>query len=129
MSAADFKAAYDSVHRSFLIQAIKDINIPPKLISLTRTPDSFLVNDGLRKGDALSCLLFNIVLDKCMQASKILKDGTIFYKSVQVLEYADDLDIVSRSRQALNNAYLALESATQAAGMCVNQDKLSTCRF
>jgi len=42
--------------------------------------------------------------------------GTIFYKSVQHLAYADDIDIIARSRTALKEAFLSLERAAGKMG-------------
>lgn len=45
--------------------------------------------NGLRQGDALVCLVFNITLEKIRDAD-IQTNGTIFYKAVQLLAHADD---------------------------------------
>ncbi|CAK1591299.1 unnamed protein product [Parnassius mnemosyne] len=134
----DFKAAYDNVHRSFLYQAMMEIGIPTKLVRLTEmtlrnsqsvdrvqtnVSEPFRTNDGLRQGDALSCLLFNIALDKCIRDSKIETKGTIYHKSVQILGYADDLDVIGRSLPAMESAYLALEKSAAEAGLQVNMAK------
>jgi len=38
------------------------------------------------------CLLFNIALEKVNREAAVNITGTIFYKSVQILAYADDTD-------------------------------------
>ncbi|XP_013163277.1 PREDICTED: uncharacterized protein LOC106114561 [Papilio xuthus] len=134
----DFKAAYDNVDRAFLYEAMREINIPEKLIRLTKMTlqntkckvkvesdysEPFYTFNGLRQGDALSCLLFNVVLEKCIRDSKIVTSGTIFYKSVQLLGYADDIDIIARSGPEMESAYLALEEASNGAGLTVNAEK------
>jgi hypothetical protein len=55
------------------------------------------VNNGLRQGDPLSCLLFNAALEKAVCES-IQLTGHILNKSVQVLAYADDTHIIARSK-------------------------------
>ena len=45
---------------------------------------------GLRQGDSLACLLFNLALEKVVRNAGMQTSGTIFYKSVQLLAYADD---------------------------------------
>ncbi|CAK1585329.1 unnamed protein product [Parnassius mnemosyne] len=134
----DFKAAYNNVHRSFLYQAMMEIGIPTMLVRLTEmtlrnsqsvvrvqtnVSEPFRTNDGLRQGDALSCLLFNIALDKCIRDSKIETKGTIYHKSVQILGYADDFDVIGRSLPAMESAYLALEKSAAEAGLQVNMAK------
>ncbi|KAA5634528.1 hypothetical protein F3G63_34855, partial [Pseudomonas aeruginosa] len=73
--------------------------------------------------DALSCLLFNVALDKCIRDSAIETTGNIYYKSAQVLGYADDIDVIGRSALAVESAYLALEASSLEAGLQVNADK------
>jgi sorting nexin-29 len=50
------------------------------------------VRNALRQGDALACLLFNIALEKVIREAGVQTRGTIFYKSVQILAYADDVE-------------------------------------
>jgi len=92
-----------------------EFNIPNKLIRLTwmtmentksqvrihsDLADSIITKKGLRQGDSLACLLFNLALEKFVRNAGIQTSGTIFYKSVQLLAYADDIDIIARSRMA-----------------------------
>jgi sorting nexin-29 len=58
--------------------------------------------NGLRQGDALACLLFNVALEKVVRDSGIQTRGTIFYKLVQLLAYADDLDLILKTAVDLN---------------------------
>ncbi|XP_058064632.1 uncharacterized protein LOC131214270, partial [Anopheles bellator] len=74
----DFRAAYDSVKRNELWQIMLEHGFPTKLIRLIRATldgstssvriageisDSFVTLDGLKQGDGLSNLLFNIALE------------------------------------------------------------------
>jgi len=59
--------------------------------------EGFHIRNGLRQGDALACILFNIALKKITRDANVNQCGNIFYKSVQILAYADDIDITSRS--------------------------------
>ncbi|PSN36944.1 hypothetical protein C0J52_20054, partial [Blattella germanica] len=82
----DFKAAYDSIDRQELFKVMEEFEIPKKLINLTKATlknvkcrvkiqnqpsDEFMTHKGLRQGDALSCLLFNIALEKVIRESNI----------------------------------------------------------
>ena len=53
--------------------------------------ESSCIQNGLRQGDALACILFNIALEKVIRDANINQCGNIFYKSVQILAYADDI--------------------------------------
>lgn len=58
----------------------------------------FISNKDIRKGDALTSLLYNLDLEKDLRDLVIHMNGNIFYKSVQFLVYGiDNLDIVVRS--------------------------------
>ena len=51
--------------------------------------ESFRIRNELRQGDALACILFNTALEKIIRDANINQQGNIFYKSVQILAYAD----------------------------------------
>ena len=53
----------------------------------------FATTEGLRQGDGLTCLLFNLAVERAIRDSRVETTGTIFYKSTQNLAYADDIDI------------------------------------
>jgi sorting nexin-29 len=75
----DFKAAYDTIRRDQLLDNLTEFKIPPKLIRLVKLTlkhmrcrvkihnnlsEQFDTSIGLRQGDALSCILFNLALEK-----------------------------------------------------------------
>jgi sorting nexin-29 len=74
--------------------------------------DSFDTKKGLRQGDALSCVLFNIALEKAVREAKLDIRGTILHISVQILAYADDV-IIARYAYAVTGAFNRLEMVAQ----------------
>jgi hypothetical protein len=42
--------------------------------------ESFHIQNGLRQGDALACILFNTALEKIIRDANINQRGNIFYK-------------------------------------------------
>jgi hypothetical protein len=80
------------------------------------------LKQGLRQGDVLSTLLFNVVLEIIVRAN-IQTTGTIYNKKTQLLAYADDIDIVGRSQSAVRDAYLALEGEAAKVGLKINEQK------
>ena len=72
--------------------------------------------NGLRQGDALACILFNMALEKIIREANINQRGNILYKSVQILAYADDIDIISRSLKSLQEVTIALDRAERIMG-------------
>lgn len=134
----DFKAAYDSVSRTMLWGIMEEFGFPKKLISLTRLTLSeviskvrvrgkvsfaFGTDDGLRQGDPLATLLFNIVLEKAIRNTCVDKDGNIFTKSCQLLAYADDVDIIGRNAEHVKQTFISLTNAASSVGLRVNVNK------
>lgn len=134
----DFKAAYDSVLRSGLYSALNSLGVPAKLIHLVRavmkstkchvkvrgkTSNPFEPVHGLRQGDALSGLLFNMILECAIRKSKMQTTGTIFTKTTQIVAYADDIAIVSRNLPAAKEAFIAIEKESATMGLSVNYNK------
>lgn len=135
----DFKQAYDSVRRKDLYSAMKELGIPHKLIRLVqmtlRQTDckvkiegeiskGFEVNQGLRQGDVLSTLLFNIALEKVMRrVDESNPGGTLFNRITQNLAYADDIVLLSRRKQELEENLVKLETAGEEMGLKINQSK------
>src|ERR1700744_119424 len=62
--------------------------------------DVFAVLEGLKQGDALSCLLFNLALEVAMRRAGIQTNKTLVNRTVQVLDFAVDLDLASRTNTA-----------------------------
>ena len=121
-----------------LYNAISEFNTPNKLIRLTwmtmentqsqvriqsDLSDLITTQKGLRQGDSLACLLFNLAFEKVVRNAGVQMSGTIFYKSVQLLAYADDIDIIARTRTALKEAFLSLERAAGEMGLQINEEK------
>ncbi|WP_346303773.1 reverse transcriptase family protein [Pantoea sp. Morm] len=134
----DFEAAYDTVSREELYRAMLEMNIPRKLIKLTRcTMENnkcqvrvsgrngcpFGVGTGLRQGDALAPLLFNMVLHKIISKTKLNHGYTIYTRMVQILAYADDIAIVGRTRASMEEAFLEIEREAKKMGLKVNTSK------
>lgn len=82
----DFKKVYDSVYRENLLNIMKEFLFPHKQINLIQISvmdtlarvevvnsitDPVTVNSGLRHGNTLSLILFNVVLEKVIREMKI----------------------------------------------------------
>jgi sorting nexin-29 len=49
--------------------------------------------------------------------------GTIFYKSVQILAYADDINIIARTQGAMKEAFIVIEKAAKKMNLQINEGK------
>ena len=135
----DFKKAYDSIHRESLYNIMDEVGIPKKLIGLTKMcmentqyqirvdntlSEAFEVNSGLKQGDALSPLLFNLALEKTIREMQKEPTGiTIGERKMQVLGFADDLNILGSSLNDTKRAAQVLEQAAGKVGLKINKEK------
>jgi hypothetical protein len=91
--------------------------IPNKLIRLTKATmenstyyvkigtimmDGFTVETGLKQGDGLAPNLFNIALEYVVTQLSVQTTSSIFHKSVQLIGYADDINIMGRVKRAIS---------------------------
>jgi len=75
----------------------------------------------VKQGYPLACLLFNIALEKVIRDSGIQTRGTIFFKTVQILAYTDDIDLMARTTPGHNEAFLKFEKSARNKGLIINQ--------
>jgi hypothetical protein len=73
--------------------------------------NAFTFNTGVKQGDGLSTILFNLALHQAV--NKINQKRTIYFKSSQICAYADDIVIVTRNISTLKQIYLELEKEAE----------------
>jgi hypothetical protein len=113
------------------------LKIPTKLIRLVKTTltnsraaveiyqgrtDVFNINNGLRQGDALSTILFNLVLEA--RLLKIDLRGNISTRTKQLCDYADDVVIIARTQKALKETFITLQKEAEKLGLIVNTNTM-----
>jgi hypothetical protein len=132
----DFKQAFDKVNRLKLYESLKMLKIPTKLIRLVRMTltnsraaveiyqgrtEVFNIHNGLRQGDALSTILFNLVLEAALL--KIDLRGNISTRTKQLCAYADDVVIIARTQNALKETFITLQKEAEKQGLIINTSK------
>ena len=103
---------------------MSELGIPAKLIRLSRMTLSnscssdkvgmdlfvpFVAVRGFRPSDPLSFDLFNFLSESVLRKAGVHRYVTIFYKSGQLLAYADDIDIFGRTMRDVSAAFYAIE--------------------
>ncbi|XP_036320783.1 uncharacterized protein LOC118735233 [Rhagoletis pomonella] len=83
----------------------------------------FATRRGFRQGGSLSCGFFNLMLEKIITSSELNRLGTIYYKSVQLLAYADDTDIIGKKNREVCPDFSKLDKEAKRMGLVVNDDK------
>ena len=86
----------------------------------------FGVTRGLRQGDPMSCVLFNLILERVVRGINVdnrgtmraylrqqpaTKPGTLYNQPVQTLAFADDVAILGRSQHDVSKAYKDMKRA------------------
>ena len=85
--------------------------------------DPFEIREGLKQGDALSTLLFNVALEGAMRRAGIQSSRTLATSMVQILAFADDLDIAGRRHADVVDTYTSLKREAAKIGLIINEDK------
>ena len=75
--------------------------------------DMFPIRNGLKKGDALSPLLFKFALEYAIRRVQVNQDGLKLNGTHQLLAYADDVNILGGSVYTVKLNAEALVAATK----------------
>jgi sorting nexin-29 len=81
------------------------------------------VNKGLREGDAIAPLLFNVVLEIAIRKSKLQTYRTIFDRCSQITAFSDDVVIMGRRLQNVKEVFTSLDQQTNKMGLEINENK------
>jgi retron-type reverse transcriptase len=76
------------------------------------------VKTGIKQGDPLSTILFNTVMEMLMRKLEIR--GNITTRMNQACVYADDVVLVTRTKQALINTIQKLRQEAEKCGLIIN---------
>uniref|UniRef100_A0A8D8TNG9 Craniofacial development protein 2 n=1 Tax=Cacopsylla melanoneura TaxID=428564 RepID=A0A8D8TNG9_9HEMI len=140
----DFQKAYDSLFRLQIWQQMEKFGIPDKLIRLTKMTveeskckvrvngemsSSFDVNTGVRQGDGISPLLFNIVLEKTLRKTKLLDKGINIGASINLLAFADDIVLLAEKKEDLVILTETLLTEAKKVGLHVSCEKTKYMRI
>ncbi|XP_055375392.1 uncharacterized protein LOC129608093 [Condylostylus longicornis] len=96
-------------------------NTKAKVLVQGKLTNSFNIDSGVKQGDALSALIFNMMLHYAI--NEIDPGATIFIKSYQICAYADDIVILSRNANVLKEIFTKLAEATAGVGLHINEKK------
>ena len=126
------------VRKEALYNILIEFGIPKKLVKLIKMcltetysrvrvgknlSETFPIRNGLKQGDALSPLLFNLALEYAIRRVQEKQDGLKLNGTHQLLAYADDVNILGGSVHTVKENAEALVAATKEIGLEVNADK------
>jgi hypothetical protein len=132
----DSNQAFDSISRSTVAKVLKEMQLPEKIVSLVnlvtqRTKAKIKLNNeyteqievktGIKQGDPLSTILFCTVMESLM--NKLETRGNISTRLKQVCVYANDVALVTRTKQVQINTLQKLKQEAEKYGLVINQNK------
>jgi hypothetical protein len=85
--------------------------------------DGFKVRNGLKQEDRLALNLFNIALEYVIKELSVEVKSTVFYKTVLLIGYADDINIMGRTKGAVCDVYEELKERATEAGLNIRERK------
>jgi len=85
--------------------------------------DVFPIRSGLKKGGALSTLLFNFALEYAIRRVQVNQVGLKLNRIHQLLIYSDDVKILGGSVHTVKENVEALVVASKEIGVEVNADE------
>jgi len=85
--------------------------------------DRFPIRHGLKKGDALTPMLYNFGLEYAIRRVQVNQDGLKLNGTHQILAYTDDVNILGGSIYTLKENAEALVAATREIGLEVSADE------
>jgi hypothetical protein len=89
----------------------------------TELTDAFQMKNGLKQEGRLATVLFNLSLEYIIQKVPIATNSTAFYNSAELVDDADDINILGRARAVIEEVYLAVETQAKEKGLSKNVDK------
>ena len=143
----DFSKAFDSICRKSLIEKLRKIGINGNFLQIIKsiyetTTNSLIYKDsiskiftsniGVKQGDTLSTVLFNLYINDIPKSLHNDNNNPIFINSttkLSCLKYADDLILMSTSKDGLQNCLNSLESFCTKWKLQINMKKTKVVLF
>ena len=137
----DVKKAFDSVSHASLILACRRAGVPEPLVSYIESiyreakialrvggqlGEIIRVLQGVKQGDPLSSILFNLVIDWAVAGLDRNIAASLCKQQISYLAFADDMVLFSRTREGLQRQVEHFVSGLAASGLSLNAAKCRT---
>jgi len=94
-----------------------------KIVNTTRTSQPVRVTTGLRQGEALSQVLFNMVLEKVVREMNVSEGISLGQITIGLLAYVDDIVLLGDDIETKKCLGRKLMNITENVGLSVNDEK------
>lgn len=91
--------------------------------------EPFVIKRGFTQSNPLCCSFFYLALEKIVRAAKLNRSDITFYKTVQLLAYAEGINIVGLNKRAFNFGSSKLDKVANQMGLVVNKDNIDNYDF
>ena len=142
----DFEKAFDSISRDVLWRLLRHYGLPDKIVTIIKVlyegfsaqvvhngqkTQPLDMRTGVRQGCLLSPLLFLVALDWVTRTAFDRKRGIqwTFTTSLEDLDFADDLALLSHRIQDMRDKTRALEVQSAKVGLKINATKTKLMRI
>lgn len=139
----DFTKAFDSVEHWILIKTLLHYGFPDNFVQIIKeiyknntaeffTPlgssgEKFILSKGIKQGDVLSPLLFNIYMNLLLTALRKSKKGYKYTNnhnlSIPAIMFVDDLTLISETKEDMEELLDIVQAFCKDTGMTINTKK------
>lgn len=84
------------------------------------------VATGLRQGNKLSPILFNLVLEKIVRENNLCEGVELSHTKINILAYVEDIALLGNNKEVIIQIGKSLIKTAKKVRLKVNEDKRST---
>ncbi|KAL0103821.1 hypothetical protein PUN28_017858 [Cardiocondyla obscurior] len=137
LATVDLSKAFDTVSHKAIHATLEELELPWEfreyvravysnartVLSGASSSSAIKIGRGVRQGDPLSPLLFNLVVDRALGVLSEDVGYTMGGKRINALGYADDIVLLASTRNGLQENLTRLHAAFSTNGLTINAKK------